>query len=209
MLVLIGSGGHGKVVLEALLASGVAAASVRVRDGSPDRWGSDLLGVKIEGPELDAGVADAEVHVAIGSAEARRRLYGEAEPLGARARTIVHPSARVSAFATIEAGVFAAAGAVVGPAARVGRGAILNHNSVVDHDCEIGAWCHIAPGTILGGGVRLGEGVLIGAGAAVLPGVSIGKDAVIGAGAVVTRAVGAGETWVGVPAAKTIGSGKN
>lgn len=200
MLVLIGSGGHAKVVLDAALAGGACETNIRVFDQDRARCGSRFQDLAIEGPALDTRISGAGVHVAIGSAEARQRLYREAEELQAKAYAVVHPGARISRLAELSGGVFAAAGAVVGPDARVGLGTILNHNSVVDHDCVIGPYCHIGPGAILGGGVSIASGVLVGAGAVILPDIAIGQNAIIGAGAVVTRAVGAGETWAGVPA---------
>ena len=200
MLVLIGSGGHAKVVLDAAFAAGVAETDVRVFDGNAARCGADFLGLRIEGPDLDASICGAEVHVAIGSSQAHERLYREAEVLGAQACTVLHPQARVSRLAVLSPGVFAAAGAVIAIDAAVGRGTIVNHNAVIDHDCRIGDCCHVAPGAVLGGGVIIGAGVLVGAGAVILPGVEVGENATIGAGAVVTRTVGAGETWTGVPA---------
>ncbi len=201
MIHLIGAGGHAKVVLDALLAGGVDIGMIRVRDGNVGMRGRDLLGAAIEAPELDERLAGEDVHVAIGAISARAELLNRATALGARALTIIHPSAQVSRFAEVGDGIFVAAQAVIGPSARVGRGVIVNHGAVIDHDSLVGDHCHIAPNASLGGGVRLGHRVLIGAGAVVLPGIRIGDDAIIGAGAVVICDVPDHAEWVGVPAA--------
>ncbi|HYC98051.1 acetyltransferase [Brevundimonas sp.] len=204
MIHLIGAGGHCKVVLDALLENGADLSDIRVRDGRTERAGDDLLGARIETPEITDALRNQDFHIAIGAIEARARLHGEAEAAGGRALAVRHPSARVSRFAEIASGAFVAALSVVGPSARIGRGVIVNHGAVVDHDCEVGDFTHLAPGCSLGGGVHVGARCLIGAGAVVLPGLSIGDGVTIGAGAVVTRDVASNQTWTGVPAAPRV-----
>ncbi|MDY6922399.1 MAG: acetyltransferase [Pseudomonadota bacterium] len=201
MIHLIGTGGHGKVVLDALLLAGIPLAGVTARDGRADLSGRPWMGLPIQTPEISEPMRGHDFHVAIGDCAARERLTQQASTAGARALTVVHPDASVSPFATLAGGVFVAARAVVGPDAGLEQGVIVNHGAVVDHDCRIGAFTHVAPNSSLGGGVRVGARCLIGAGAVVLPGVTIGDDVVIGAGAVVTRDVASHQTWVGVPAA--------
>ena len=200
MIHLIGAGGHAKVVLDALLAGGFDPSDIRIRDGRSEMQGRDLLGVIIDTPDVDERLAGHEIHVAIGDAATRAKLLSCAVLTGARALSVIHPSAQVSPFAHVSDGTFVAALSVVGPSARLGHGVIVNHGAVVDHDCVVGDYCHVAPNASLGGGVTVGDQVLIGAGAAVLPGVTIGAGAIIGAGAVVTRDIGPNEIWTGVPA---------
>lgn len=200
MIHLIGTGGHGKVVLDALLARAVALDAIVARDGDTGRHGQSWLGLEIAGPDICEALAGQAVHMAIGNSATRQRLTESAIQTGARPETVIHPSASVSALARIGEGSFVGAGAVVGPEAHVGNGVIVNHGAVVDHDCRVGDFAHLAPNSTLGGGVRVGARTLLGAGAVVLPGRTIGDDVTIGAGAVVTRDVASGQTWTGVPA---------
>jgi sugar O-acyltransferase (sialic acid O-acetyltransferase NeuD family) len=202
MIYLIGAGGHAKVVLDALLVSGTPISELKIRDGDTARAGQSVLGVGIAVPELDISLTGAAFHVAIGSCTARENLYQRGAGLGMAGLTITHPAATLSHAAEIAVGCFVAAGAIIGPDARIGSGVIINHGAIIDHDCVVGDFSHIGPNATLGGAAKVGARVLVGAGAVILPGLNIGDDAVIGAGAVVTRDVGAGETWVGNPAAK-------
>lgn len=196
---LLGAGGHAKVVLEALLAS-MPDIRVEVRDDAPAMAGMAILGHVVRVPCLRGDMRDAVIHVAIGANAARRRLALASCQAGARLFNIVHPTASLSQSATMGAGVFVAAMAVIGAESRIADGVIVNHGAVVDHGCSIGPWSHIAPRAVLGGGVRVGAGVLLGSGCVVLPGLEIGEGATVGAGAVVTRAVPSGKTVMGVPA---------
>ena len=197
-LVILGAGGHGKVVADAALARG-GWARVVATDRNAAKCRGELLPGVILLP-LDAALAlpDADFHVAIGSGESRER---EAEQLAGRAlATIVHPHATVSPHAVVEAGCFIAAQAVLAPSVLLGRGAIVNHGAVIDHDVRVGAFTHVAPRAALGGGVQVGRGVLIGAGANVLPGLRICDGVTLGAGAVVRAAIAEPGVYAGVPA---------
>lgn len=197
---LVGAGGHGKVVLDALLLIGVRLANISVNDSKQALAGTDFLGIPIAVPEIHPEAQQGHFHVAIGNATVRQRIHAKLESLGSRALAVIHPAALVSRFAHLDAGVFVAAGAIIAPAARLGRAAIVNHGAVVDHDCQVGEFSHVAPNATLGGGVTIGSRVLVGAGANILPGISIGDDVIIGAGAVVAADVPSGTCMVGVPA---------
>lgn len=196
-LLVLGAGGHGRVVVDAAVRQGRWSA-VSATDRDADRCSGELLpGVPLAAPEAVLPAATA-VHIAIGSAQARE---AQTQAVGQqRLATVIHPHATVSPHAQIGAGCFIAAQSVVAPLAHLGVGVIVNHGAVIDHDARVGDFCHIAPNAVLGGGVLVGVRVLVGAGASVLPGVRICADTVIGAGSVVHDSIEQPGVYAGVPA---------
>lgn len=195
-LLILGAGGHGRVVADAALVHG-GWMQVLATDRNPDKCVGNLLpGIPLL-PLAEAMDRAAAIHIAIGSVLDREREAKYTRlPLG----NVIHPRASLSLYAQIAAGCFIAAHAVVAPGAVLGLGVIINHGAVVDHDVQIGDFTHVAPLAALSGNVRLGARVLIGAGANVLPNVRIADDVVIGAGAVVTGNIEAPGVYAGVPA---------
>lgn len=195
-LLIIGAGGHGRVVAEAALAMG-AFSPLRATDSDPSKWHGELLpGVPLL-PEQQAQAQGGAMHVAIGLASARERVVLKTPlPLA----TVVHPRACVSPFAQVGEGSFIGAQAVVAALGSVGRCTIINHGAVVDHDAEVGDFTHIAPLVALSGRARIGRRVLVGSGSQVLPGVSVCDDVVIGAGSVVRTDIDQPGVYAGVPA---------
>jgi len=199
-LIIVGAGGHGRVVMDAVLASHQIYGEAVFADDDERMRGIEILGRPIEVPISACVGSGMRFHTAIGSNAARRLWNDRLLQLGASPVNIAHPSARISSHAELAPGVFVAAGAVIGPLARIGRCAIINHGAVVDHDCILGDYVHVAPNATIGGSAKIGVGVLIGAGANILPGVSIGDDAIVGAGAVVIADVPARAVVGGIPA---------
>ena len=216
--VIIGGGGHAKVVLDILLQSD-GARPVAVIEADSSRWGAELLGVPIVGGnDNDNDYDDDNDKVQIGRLKARgvtnfvvgiggtgdnrprKRLYEMALAAGLAPVSVRHPSVVVSAYATMGEGVQLFPRAVVNAGAVIGVNVIINSGAVVEHDCKVGNHVHIAPGAILCAGVEVGELAHIGAGAVVRQGVRIGAGAVVGAGAAVIRDVPDGAVVAGVPA---------
>jgi UDP-perosamine 4-acetyltransferase len=200
-LILIGAGGHARVVIEAFRAMG-GFRLVGLLDPRPPA--ATVLGLEVLGDEAilprlrREGIAHA--FVALGANALRLRLGAQLEDLGFVLPAAIHPAACVSPTARVEPGAVVMARAVLGTEGRAGRLAILNTGAVVDHDGNLGAACHVAPGCALAGNVSVGERALVGVGSAVRPGISIGADAVVGAGSAVVKDVPAGATVAGTPA---------
>lgn len=199
-VLVLGAGGHGKVVADILLRSGVCV--VGFLDDEPALWGSTRLGLPVLGPLISYMQYHADgLALGVGAIEARRqivaRLGESAWPLW---RQVIHPRAIIAPSVRLGRGVTVTAGAIVNPDAALSKFAIANTGATVDHDCVVREYAHIAPGAHLAGGVSIGRGTLIGIGAVVLPGCTVGDRTVVGAGAVVVRDVPDGVTVVGTPA---------
>lgn len=197
-VLIVGAGGHAKVVLDALLLMG--GFTPLVMDDNSKLNGTTLLRADVCAPLDDSKARGRYFHIAIGSNAVRAKLFARLIAAGGKPLTITHPAACISVYAKIEAGAFIAAYAVVAPSAHIGAGAIINHGAIIDHDCVVGPNTHIAPQASLAGGVHIGEQAMIGAGANILPGLRIDARAIVGAGAVLRQDVGPDTVWAGVPA---------
>lgn len=192
-ILIVGAGGHAKVVLDAIDSVGGDAGRVVVTDADPTKVGVSIAGRTVVAWPDQATLVEKAVHVAIGSVEARGRTQQMLTIAGSRAVSLMHPRSVIAPTAVIGDGSFIAALAVIGPDVKVEEGVLVNHGAVVDHDCVVGAFSHIAPNATLGGGVAIGDFVLVGAGATILPGVKIGDGAIIAAGATIVRDVARNE----------------
>ena len=196
-IVVIGGGGHARVVLDILRCSGHTAAGI-LDDSLPA--GTRIDGVPVLGPVADYEAYQENLFViAIGSNAVRRRI---AEQLPVRWYTAIHPRAVVAANAKIGAGTVIMANAVVNPGAVVGEHCILNTACVVEHDNRIGNYVHLSPRAALGGTVTIGPETHVGIGAVVRNNIQICGSCVIGAGAAVVKDITESGTYVGIPAKK-------
>lgn len=200
-VVILGAGGHGKVLLDICLASGRPVAGFLDKDPNlpPDIHGSPVLGD--DGLLDDAAFVAAHAFVlGVGGVALRRNLIGRLEAAKAPVATLVHPSAIVSEYAEIGSGSTVHAGAVVCIDAKIGAHCAINTGASVDHDCVLEDGVQVGPGASLAGGVTCGQDVFVGTGASILPNVTVGENAVIGAGSSAARDVPANVTVYGVPA---------
>lgn len=200
-LVVFGSGGHAKVVLEAVLAC-TPNREIVILDDSADAKDRQLLSMRVAGGRelLSGSLKAAPIALAVGHNVRRAELMEWLASRGHKLETIIHPAAVIGATVRICAGAFVAAGAILVADAYIGSGVIINTGATVDHDCEIGDAAHIAPGVSLCGSVRVGARTLIGVGSSVRPGITIGDDITVGAGSVVVRDLTGEGTFAGNPA---------
>ncbi len=201
--VIVGAGGHGRVVLDIIRQQGRYRA-VGFLDSDPDLRGTSNDGIEVLGSlQLLPSLQRRGVHqviIAIGDNRTRRCFAEQARDSGLQLINAIHPSANIAESAALGCGVVVAAGALVCAHCRIGDCCILNTGCLIDHESVIGPASHICPGVRIAGRVVVESGAFVGIGATVIQHVRIGRDAVVGAGAVVLDAVAAEQTVVGLPA---------
>ncbi|MDQ7248808.1 acetyltransferase [Dongia sedimenti] len=194
-IIILGGGGHARVVIDALRCAGHVIAGVidpksDVAETLPEdvTWlGKDLSAARPGEVQVAIGVGSIDV----GARNPRPTLFAEAKAGGFEILSVRHPSAIVAGDVELGEGSQIMAGAILQPGVRLGVNCIVNTGASLDHDCWIGDHVHIAPRAVLSGTVAVGDGSHLGTGAIVIQGIRIGSEAMIAAGAVVTRDVAA------------------
>lgn len=202
-VIVLGAGGHAKVLIDALLLSG--RNIVGIADNDISRHGKTILGVPVIGDDEavfshpPAGVALVNGLGSVQSTEAREKLFSKFKEEGYFFANVIHSAATVSSDAQVGEGAQIMAGTVIQPGSSIGINSIINTKASIDHDCRIGHHVHIAPGATLSGNVDVGDSVHIGTGVVVIQGIKIGRGSTIAAGAVVVRDVPPSAIVKGVP----------
>lgn len=191
-LVLLGAGGHARVLAALARAAGYPVLGVcdpALAAQGISRWADlDVLGddgalerLPPERIALMLGIGQ------LAKDNLRKRLYAAWRARGYNFPALVHPSAWIAPGVVLGDGVQVMAGVVIQPGCAIGENSIVNTRVSIDHDCCIGRDVHVAPGATLCGTVTVEDGVFIGAGATVIQGLRVGEHAVVGAGVTVVR----------------------
>ena len=198
-LVIIGAGGHGKVVAD--IAKNNGYEDIVFIDDNKALTACGNYPV-IGSIEEAFRYTDRDFVVAIGNAKIRQKVQSMLTERGLQIATLIHPNAVIGEHVTISEGSVVMAGVVVNPYTKIGRGCILNTCSSLDHDCIIGDFVHISVGAHVAGTVTIGDRSWIGIGASVSNNMGIVSDCMIGAGAVVIHDLCESGTYIGVPVKK-------
>lgn len=203
-LLLIGAGGHCKIILDLLLHSqeyevvGIIDLKERLQD--------NIFGVKVIGTDLDIpkffkkGIKHCFISIgSVGDPSLRIKMYNIARKSRFVFPNLIHPSALISSRASLGDGNYIAPGVIINVGTRIGNNCIINTGAVIEHDCAIGDFVHIASGVTLGGNVSVNRNTHIGAGSSVIQGIKIGINSIIGAGSVIVKDIEAGCLAFGNP----------
>lgn len=146
-LLVIGAGGHGRVVKE--IAEACGYSHIAFLDDH-----SEIAIGKIDQMRQFYGQFQ-EAFVAIGNNKFREELLNRLENSGFYIPTLIHPTAYVSTTAKIGKGTLIAPMAVVNTGAVIGMGGIISAGAVVDHDVSLGDCVHINVGVAVMSGTEI------------------------------------------------------
>lgn len=192
-IVIIGCGGHGRVIADIVRCSGDELVGF-LDDGIVPDDKNHVLG-RTSDYKL---YKDAYFIVGIGNASIRRKIVESMSDV--KWYTAIHPSAVISSNVVIGEGCAIMANSTVNTGSIVGKHSIVNTGAIAEHDNRIGDYVHVSVGTKLGGTVTVGNDTWLGIGAVVSNNISICEECMIGAGAVVIHDINEKGTYVGIPA---------
>lgn len=198
-LLILGAGGHGRVVADIALALDLWSDISFLDD---DLSIHNYTNISVIGniDEAESYIASHDIFVAIGDNLTRRSIIEELEQKGAIIPVLIHPNSQISHTVEIDKGSVIMPGVVINSCTTIGKGCIINTSSSVDHDNKIGDYVHISPGAHLGGTVIIGNNTWIGIGAIVKNNTNIMDNCIIGAGAVVVKDIEEQGIYTGIPA---------
>lgn len=206
-IVLLGGGGHAKVLIDLINTSGQFEIS-GILDTQLE-IGTKVLNVPVLGDDdllpglYSKGIKN--VCIAIGSVKdttGRRILFEKVKKIGFLVPYLLHPQAIiVSKNVHFSEGVQIMAGVAIQTDSLFKENTIINTGAIIEHNCSIGSHVHICPGAIISGGCTVGDGTFIGAGATIIHEIDIGRCVTVAAGAVVVKDVPDRSMVKGVPAA--------
>ena len=203
LILIIGAGGMGRDVMDAVEKNGTYKIAGFIDDTMP--VGSEVSGYKILGNISDVARISKDINkgiIAIGDNWQRGKVSRKIKNATKIFHfvSVIHPSACISRNAQIGAGAVLLAETTVCSNAIMGEHTLLHIGSMLGHDSKLQNYGCMLPGSKVGGNVRIGQYTSIGIGATVIHGITIGNHSFIGAGATVISNIPSNVVAYGVPA---------
>ncbi|MBE0509045.1 MAG: acetyltransferase [Marinospirillum sp.] len=196
-VILLGAGGHAKVVLDVLQL--LNQTVVGVTDPQLHQQGiAEWRGLPVLGDDQAVTCYQPDqIFLANGLGSLpgqtlRQTIYKQFKNLGYSFITLVHPSALIGTGVTFAEGVQIMAGSILQPDTYIGENTLINTGAQLDHDCSIGKHCHLAPGVILCGNVTMEDTCHLGPASCVTQGCHLGQGSILGAGSTLLKNLPAG-----------------
>ena len=187
-IILIGSGGHARVVIDAIEQSNYDLKGII--DVNYNKKKEFILGYKVIGNFEKLKKFNSKkyfIFVSIGDNQIRKRYFNKVKKQGFKIPNIIHPTSTISKYAFLGKGVFINTKVIINASARIKDNAIINTASIIEHETVVGKNCHICPGVKLAGRVLIGDDTMIGLGTNIIPNIEVGKNVKVGAGLTIKK----------------------
>lgn len=196
-LIIIGGGGHAKVIIDMAIKCNNNILGFLDDDKSV----SEIFGYKRLGNISDCVKYSDKTKfiIAIGNNMIRKNIF---EKYKLNFVTLIHPNAVIGLDVTIGEGTVVMAGATINASAKIGKQSIINTSCVVEHDVVVGDFTMLAPHSTVCGFSKIGNNCWLGAGATVNNVLKICDDVTIGSGGVVVKNIGEPGKYAGIPVSK-------
>ncbi len=196
-VIIIGAGGHAKVVADIVLKNNDILLGF-LDDNKP--IGTKVISnYEVIGNLNYINQTDKEVKyvIAIGSNKIRKEI---SKKYDLDYYIAIHPSSQIAVDVNIAEGTTIMANSVINPCSKIGKHVIVNTGVIIEHDNIVEDFVHISPNASLGGTVHIKELTHIGIGATIKNNITITNNVTIGAGTVVVKDITKEGTYIGVPA---------
>ncbi len=195
-LLIIGCGGHSKVITE--IAETLNYKDINYLELNNNK--KEYLGFKVLSNIKENYTG--EFIVAIGDNFERERVYLNflMENKFSKPCILIHPKSVISKRASVGSGTVIMANSTVNSHAKIGKGVIINSSSILEHDCVMDDFSSLSPGSKIGGSVSIGKRTAIGIGACVNNGIKIEDDVVLGSNSLATKNISKESLYYGSPA---------
>lgn len=199
-LIIIGAGGHGKVIADIAKLNGYQ--EIFFLDDDPTKKENGKYIVVGTTDKIAKYIDSYDFFVAIGNNQIRKKISLKLKQKKIKQPVLIHPSAIIDESVVVEQGTVIMANVVVNADTKIKEGCIINTASSIDHDCLIGSYVHISPGAHVAGTVVIGDLTWIGIGVSIKNNIKICENNIIGAGSVIVKDIIEKGTYVGIPAKK-------
>lgn len=191
-IVVIGGGGHAKVIISILKKLN----NYEIVGYTDIESKGDILGIEYLGKDdkLNSLFSEGIINAVIGlgqikSSALRRKIVDFCNSIDFNLPAIISPNAIINEDVRIGKGTVVMDGVTINSGSTIGECSIVNTNASIDHDCKIGDFTHIAPGVTLSGKVNVGNDVLIGTGSNIIQQINIPDKTIISAGSTVLQSI--------------------
>ncbi|MEW6983702.1 acetyltransferase [Colwelliaceae bacterium 6471] len=199
-LIIIGAGGHGRVIADCAHAMGQYSSIAFLDDSYPERADNLTFPIIDKTGNWQNYLDYSEFVIGIGDNRTRLHWFEQLHQAQATLPNIIHPSAVISSFSALGQGNVVFANAVINPNVTIKNACIVNTAASVDHDCQLDDAVHISPGVNIAGTVVIHQLCWIGVGSCVSNNLTLAKNTQTGAGAVIIDNTLAHSLYVGNPA---------